>query len=380
MLRLFRYLAIPFHSASLLLVAIFSVLLTFAASGGILGLLLAAILSSWFLKYAFALLDRVAEGELEAPVLSYEMIHPLTEQRPLATAALLYVIYLTTRWLEGAFGAALADVVLIVVLLCLPAIVAVQGISGRFYDALDPRKWLMLVVRLREGYALILIAVGGFYLMSRGATALSLSTELPFALAIPLPLFARIAVVLIGWLALHTLIGGVLFEYRARIGFEPSRSPERLAAKAQRESDRSLDLVIDGIFAEWRGGAHGNAWRTVQAHLQRSEDRSAELRALFDRISRWPDPRLGNLLARELLPELLATHQTGAALDVVRSRLILDASFRPATGSDAIRMAELARDAGDRATARELMSGFESHFSDPEDQARAGRLALELAR
>ena len=104
MLRIFRYLALPLRSASFVLVAIFSVLIAFAASGGVLGIPLAAIISSWFLKYAFALLDRVADGETEPPVLSYEMVHPLSEQRPLATAALLYGIYIGTRWLERSIG------------------------------------------------------------------------------------------------------------------------------------------------------------------------------------------------------------------------------------------------------------------------------------
>jgi hypothetical protein len=82
-----RHLALPFHAAPLLLVAIFSVLLRLALHAGLLGLPALLILGSWFFKYAFMLLDHAAEGRPGAPVLTPEAANPVGEMRPLASRA-----------------------------------------------------------------------------------------------------------------------------------------------------------------------------------------------------------------------------------------------------------------------------------------------------
>lgn len=40
---------------------------------------------------------------------------------------------------------------------------------------------------------------------------------------------------------------------------------------------------MDRIYAEWRGGAHKNAWLTVLRQLEEAADPVAELRWLYDR-------------------------------------------------------------------------------------------------
>src|SRR5687767_2015790 len=78
-----RYLAVPLRTAPLLLIGTFSVLLVLAISARFLGIPLGLILLSWFSKYSFVLMDHVAEGVAEPPVLSLEMVNPLSEQRPM---------------------------------------------------------------------------------------------------------------------------------------------------------------------------------------------------------------------------------------------------------------------------------------------------------
>src|SRR4029450_58122 len=80
-----RYLAVPLRMAPLLLIGTFSVLLVVAVYARFLGIPLALIVLSWFSKYSFVLMDRLAEGVVEPPVLSTEMVEPLDEPRPLST-------------------------------------------------------------------------------------------------------------------------------------------------------------------------------------------------------------------------------------------------------------------------------------------------------
>ena len=85
---MFRYGLRPFHSSPLILVVVFTLGLTFSV-GSLFGLPLTFILVSWFAKYCFVLLDSVVAGDEEAPVLSVEMVNPVSEQRPLAQVALV---------------------------------------------------------------------------------------------------------------------------------------------------------------------------------------------------------------------------------------------------------------------------------------------------
>jgi hypothetical protein len=184
-----------------------------------------------------------------------------------------------------------------------------------------------------------------------------------------------------GWLAIFALIGGVLFERRADLGFDldPDGSPPADdSTDAQRE--RLRDQQIDRIYAEWRGGAQENAWQTINTHLEQSADPLAELRWLYERTARWPDSRLANRLAQELLPKLLTIRRTGEALNIARTCLRADADFRPRLSQDLLNLVRLARDAGDRPVARALLRDFHRFYPGDAQRAAADALTQQLDR
>jgi hypothetical protein len=154
----------------------------------------------------------------------------------------------------------------------------------------------------------------------------------------------------------------------------------RRAARADQERLQDRERQVDRIYAEWRGGAHKNAWLTVLKQLEGAKDPVAELRWLYDRILQWPDPRLANRLAQELLPHLLAARRLSEALRLTAERLKIDVNFRPLSGADAIRLAELARDGGERPLARSLLEGFDQHYPNDTGQALAQDLVRQLMR
>lgn len=374
-----KYLLIPLRGAALVLIVAFSLLLLIAASGGLLGLPLALLVLSWLSKYGFALLDHVADGVNEPPVLCHEMLHPANESRPLGLVLIVVVFHVATAALRPELGDAAVMAIRAVGLLLVPAIIMTQAASG-FVQSLNPLVLIQIVTRIPGSYALILgVLAGAWWLATMLVTWLP-AAALPFAIEIPLPEGVRLALLMYAWLACFAMIGGVLYVRRAELGFEPTHSPEREALKVAREREREIDRLIDRIFAEWRGGAYGNAWRTIEAHLNGSSQPGIELRMLFDRASRWPDRRLADRLAQELIPKLLNARRTGDALNVVRTQLKADASFRPLDGKDTIRLIELARAAGDRSTARLLLSGFDERYADDMAQRIAGQLARQLER
>ncbi len=367
-----RYLAIPLQMAPLLLIGTFSVLLVVATKAGFFGIPLGLILLSWFTKYSFVLMDHLADGVVEPPVLSIEMVNPLTEQRPLIlllmTIGLFYASDAASYWVgeSGALALRIAAAAI------LPAVVAVQGATGTVVQSLNPRRVLGLIGRLRGDYVLILGFIALVWLFARFVAESSIGDALP--------LVVRVALLLYAWLAIFSLIGGVLFERRLDLGLEDVHTPESVATSEDDDApdERVRDREIDRIYAEWRGGAHANAWKTVLAIVADSSDQMAELRWLYQRAAQWPDGRLADRLARELLPRLLAQRTTGEALDLVRERLKKDARFRPAGSADLLTLVHLARTAGDRATARLLLHDFSKLYPDDPAQAVVDRLNTQL--
>jgi hypothetical protein len=367
-----RYLAIPLRTAPLLLIGTFAVLLVVAVKARFLGIPLGLILLSWFSKYSFVLMDHLADGIVEPPVLSMEMVNPLTEQRPmillLMAIGLFYASDAASYWV-GERGALVFTFAIGAIL---PAVVAVQGATGTVVQSLNPRRVLGLIARLRGDYVLILGFIALVWLFSRFVVESAIGDVLPLVL--------RIALLMYAWLAMFALIGGVLFERRLDIGLEDVHTPEHWDAGEDDDApdERTRDREIDRIYAEWRGGAHANAWKTVLGLVNDSSDPIAELRWLYQRAAQWPDGRLADRLARELLPRLLAKRSTGEALDLARERLRKDARFRPASSADLLTLVELARTAGDRPTARLLLQDFSRLYPGDPAQAMVDRLNTQL--
>jgi hypothetical protein len=367
-----RYLAVPLRMAPLLLIGTFSVLLVLAINARFLGIPLGLILLSWFSKYSFVLMDHVAEGAAEPPVLSIEMVNPLTEQRPMILLLMAIGLFYATDAASYWVGHSGALVLMVAVGLILPAVVAVQGATGTVVQSLNPRRVLGLIVRLRGDYLLILGFIALVWLFSRFVVESSIGAALPLVL--------RIALLMYAWLATFALIGGVLFERRFDIGLDDVNTPESCDPGEGDDApdERTRDRDIDRIYAEWRGGAHANAWNTVLGLVGKSSDPIAELRWLYQRAAQWPDGRLADRLARELLPRLLAQRSTGEALDLVRERLRKDPRFRPVGSAELLTLVHLARTAGDRATARLLLQDFSKLYPGDPAQAMVDRLNTQL--
>src|SRR5271169_4743919 len=96
-IEMLSHLIRPARGAAAGVVIVFALLLAIAAKGGMLGIPLAFIVTSWFFKYAYILLDHTVWGFAEPPALDIKMLNPLDEQRPLAQLVILGLIYAAVK-------------------------------------------------------------------------------------------------------------------------------------------------------------------------------------------------------------------------------------------------------------------------------------------
>jgi hypothetical protein len=360
-----KYLRMPLTGGAIAVIVIFALLLALAGRAGLFGLPLALILLSWFFKYAFVLLDHVVDGGDDPPALSIEMVNPASEQRSLVLLLIVIGIFFASNAAEFWFGPVFGTLLGLALVVILPAIIGVQGVTGSLLQSLNLNRCIRLIGHLGRDYAVI-IAVAAVLL----AAAIFIGTVKST------PLIVRLAFDMYACLAVFTVIGGTLFERRLDIGLDAAFSPERVGGKHAAENEHERDRMIDRIYAEWRGGSHITACKTVTELLQQSSQPSDELEWLYAKTADWPDPRLPNQLAQAWLPYLLTDKRTGRALDIIKERLAADASFRPVTSTELLRCVRLARDGGEPKIARLLLHDFEQRF--PNDSLAP--VALELSQ
>ena len=78
---------------------------------------------------------------------------------------------------------------------------------------------------------------------------------------------------------------------------------------------------------------------------------------------RLEDQRLASRLAQDYIARALG-RDNGRVIRILRQRLALDALFHPRSATETLRVAALARLAGDRASALCLLQAFTQYFAD----------------
>ena len=361
-----RFIAMPLSMAPLLVVIVFGALLWLSAKASLLGIPLGLLLLTGLFNYTFALFDSVVDG-VEPPVLSIEMMNPVSGTRSLVLLAFVILVFFVSQAGAYWFGPWLAALLSLGAAALLPAMLATQSITGSTLQAVNPRTALGLIARIGSDYVLLVVAIVALTLIGS------------FIASTSLPLLLRIAACMYLWLATFCLMGGLIRAHADDIGVEHAWEPETVDTDDGSHQMRARAQLVDRIYAEWRGGSHQNAWQTVMTEIGQG-DPVRQMEWLYEEIARWPDPRLANRLARELLPRLLAARRNGEALDLVRSRMKTDADFRPVASADLLQLAGLARDAGDRPTARALLRDFDRFYPSDPASTSAAALIRQLER
>ncbi len=321
--RFLTLLLIPLRPVPLLTLLLLAAVLAISVWAGPFGLPLVLILLGWTFKYSFVFLDRLVAGDREAPVLAVEMIvTSMGEARSLLPLIITAFAFFATG--AGAFlvGAILSAVAAVILLAILPAVLAVQGWTGRLAHSVSPST-LRTMIRV----------LGSDYLWVAGCTlAVGLVCVVIPAVAGGMPLFVRIALLLYAWLAIVAVTGGAVHAKRAVLHQEIPLTVAELRDVSPEELQRLREIWLDGIYGAWRSGAEASAWHLVSEGMDQSRDSLDDLRWLYGRLAHWQPTRFSNRVAAELLARLSGAQREGEALRLVKERLAIDPGFRPDAG------------------------------------------------
>lgn len=363
-----RHLWRAFRPTLLLLAGTFALGLALATQAGFFGIPLAAILLTWFGKYLFVIVDRVAHGFDEPPVLSLEMISPFSDWRGLALVAIVGLTWLATSLLVPVVGDVAAVLLRGALLATLPAIVAILAIEGNPLAALSPSK----VWRVAHGLGWWYPALFGAAIAA-GALGYAAASGLPLLV---LQLFATLALILM----LASLLGGALYERRDALGIDAWYSPERAAARRARETRIEHNRFMDEVFALARNNSHANAWRAIEQRLEQHAHADAEYDWLLEDLARLDDRRHLERLRQAYLSRLIRARRAADALKLTERIWHRSPDFLPAEAAATLTLARIALDSGSQRSARKLLDRFEQRFPNHAATDLARQLAAQLTR
>jgi pentatricopeptide repeat protein len=326
-----RVLLVPFHVTSLLLIGLFSILFTFFDLGGLYGLFASLLAQIWVVKYCYVLIEHIADGASEPPVMSTDMLSPF-EIRPWIQLAIVIAGAVACNAIGGNAGIVLGALLLAL----LPASIAVLGVGEPFYQAVNPLMLYRLIRGLGPYYLLILVSIpvylGIIELLDRwGAWGL-----------------VRHAAILICEISFFSLIGGCMYLRRHQLGLEPSRSPERTAAREEAERMKVRAHMLDDVFQQARIGKYVEATRPLAGWFRTLDGETAARDAQFiaTQAIGWNMPAGLNTIGSTLIRHLLRAGRPDAAL-LVFERLRQRAPTLTLDSPDDLRMLiEFAEGAG----------------------------------
>ena len=315
-LTLLRALLVPLYPTSLIFVGVSAVLFAVASltksEVGILRLLPVYFLLSMLFNYAYATLEDIANGLREPPVASVESLAPFN-LRPILQLAVCALVYYLVGQVGGTPGAVIAGVAL----LLLPAFVGVLGTTGSVRAALNPLTLLRTVIGLGWTYVLIVAIAFGYTAVVFALSRTGAGDFVWFALG-------ELAV-----LSLFSLIGGAFHLRRQQLGFEPRRSPERVAAVADLERVRLRNRMLDDMFVSIRARKSGESIVPLRAWLAATgpEHLKEDVHAVMTQAIQWNSDLGLAAVTRALVSELIGRKRPDLAQAVVDQAMRLQPDF-----------------------------------------------------
>jgi len=366
---LLRALAMPFQLASLLFVALTSLLLGLFIGGDLIRLLvsIAAIwlILIWLTQYALALIDDAANGVRESRTASVEMATSLLDARawvhPALAVGVGVLLYFHPEWPRLP--------ALVIAALLFPASLGASAISGHAVHALHPGELARVIRGLGLWYPAVVLFVLACALLGMLVARRAGSMILIVASAEMLLLLA------------YAGIGGVLYVRRRELDFEPRRSPERIAQREEESRHDVRQQFIDGLYKDLRVRESARAARDAGRWLQdaRPEHLKGDLHALLQAGRQWAEPREYPRLLRGLIPVLLEMKQPGLALAVADAGLAAMPKFAPAAEAEALALIRYGQQTGRGRLAQTLLDNYLGGTPAPQPGAELRALQAALA-
>lgn len=353
-MRVIKTLGMPFQAASLMFVALSSLVLAWISSLGptylFIGVMAYWFMLVWLINFALRLVDDAANGAQETAAASVEMMgNPFLDPRGVVHPTLAAIIgvayFLNPQWPVLPMLVAAA--------LLFPASIGATTLTGFARDSFNPVEFWRVI----RGMGLWYLAVVAWVAACAFAGVLVVrATEFMYFGSRAL-LFAAVQLLL---LVAYAGVGAALYARRIELGFEPRRSPERIEAREDTERVLRRQQMIDGLYRDLRVHESARATRNAQEWFAAAPPTqlASDVHALLEAGRVWPEPVEYPRLLRGLLPVMLELKQPALAITVATTGLAAHPDFAPAEETTAVTLIGYALQTGRRRAALQLLDNY----------------------
>jgi tetratricopeptide (TPR) repeat protein len=330
--RLPQFFLYPFSFRPLVLMGVLSVLATLLTRPGIVGSLAAILVWGVTLKYAYAILQSTAGGDLTAPPLNSESLWnnfgPVLKQFGIYIA-----VFMGAGFVFVHFGSALGGLFIFLATLFIPAMVILLVTTESLFHAINPMMFVRLATRIGWGY----LAMYFFCSILGGAPAVlgrHIIQYLPGELQLLLFTLVKIYYTFIS----YHLMGYVILQYHEDIGyhvdFEDFKTEETAAEAAMAAADDPQSRLLRRVHQLIKDGDHEGARAAIESEIgeQGISDLSlSERYYLLLKMTGATDRLVAHGCSH--LDLLVGGDKRTEAMTVYRECLQSDPGFSPASGS-----------------------------------------------
>ena len=288
----------------------------FAASGGVLGLLLLLLVLPAFFRYLMRILDSRAKGQDPGP-LSVDDLLWFGNAWSLFVIVHVAVVIYVTYFLGSKFGPAAMLVADLLLAAVIPASLAVLAITRNPVECLMPRSVGGLISRCGPGYWVLpsyFLAVGGliWWLTTRRMADFLLellATYLVFAF--------------------FALIGAVVRPHRFHdeVRIHEAAEPDQGLLDEKLQSERTK--VLNHAYGFISRGNRDGGFKHIRAWLERDPEPDSVWQWFFEQMLLWEIKEPALVFAQTYLSRLLMEREYVAAVKLMMRCRLINEAFKP---------------------------------------------------
>jgi len=156
--------------------------------------------------------------------------------------------------------------------------------------------------------------------------------------------------------AFFSFVGAAIYLRRKQLGYEPTQSPERAAARAERERLQLRARMVDDVFQQVRLGKHVDATAPLAKWMRDldAEHVSKDAYHVAEQATKWESPVALNPIGSTLIRHLMRFGRPDAALAVFEILRTRAPNFTMDSADDLRTLAEYADSNGREALAQSM--------------------------
>jgi tetratricopeptide (TPR) repeat protein len=330
--RLHRFFIYPFSVRPLLLMLGLSIVAALLTRPGIVGVLAQIAVWGCAFKYAYAILQSTAGGNLTAPKLGgqtlYENFGPVVKQIGIYVA-----IFFAAGIIFAKLGTAVGILFIIMATVFLPAMIILLVTTESLIQAINPVMFVGLAIRIGWGYLLMYF----FYSILAGAPALLGQYAIQHLPPIMHLFLITLVNIYYTFISYH-LMGYVILQYHQDIGytvdFEDFKDETTDSKRAMPSADDVHSRLLNRVNQLVKDGNHEGAISEIEAETNAQPITDPVLSERYYVLLKLTGAKQRlSIHGRNHLDLLVHADRRSNAMDVFKECVSRDPAFCPTAGS-----------------------------------------------